>query len=72
MEMHLLNRDGMNRGLGLAQQLEGPHRALFHGCAKRGGANDLQNRRQRPMRGMGVLMRMRVFMRSVLMRVFSV
>jgi hypothetical protein len=66
----------MNRGLGLAQQLEGPHRAIFHGCAKRGGANDLQNRRQRPMLGMGVLvrvlMRMRVFMRSVFMRVFTV
>ena len=66
MKMHALNGDGMDGGLGLAQQLEGAHGALFDGGGKRGGADDFQNCRQGPMSSVRVRMSMRVvFMRGV-------
>ena len=50
VKMHLLDGDGMNRRLRLAQQLKGAAARCFHRIGKRRSANDPENRRQRPMR----------------------
>jgi hypothetical protein len=52
--MHLFDGHGMDRGFRLSEHLEGSHRALLYHIRKRRGANDFENRRKRPMRGMAV------------------
>ena len=63
VEMHLLDGNGMDRGLGLAEKLKGAAGAGFHGFGQRRGANNLEDRRERAVGRVRMLVGVRLGVR---------
>ena len=79
VEVNLLDRDGVNRGFGLAQQLKGAAGSEFYGFRNRCGTDDPENRRKRSvlvavlvMMVRRVLVIMMVFVRIAVRMMFVV
>jgi len=55
VEVNFLNGDGMDGGFGFAEELKGADGAVFGGIGERGGADDLKDRGEGTMGGVGVV-----------------